>query len=238
MDSFGFSVVIRNDICGVLHPQQTLWRWLSIWQVWQSIQVGTTPIKAPHNHALTYLCYCSLWLASVPPEKEWRNNLREEAAWPGMAAGFASCLLAITLIADNLIGVNTLLADKQAIRAYGRSLLLFCVATCLTFVCAIAMTVKDIVDMTGHVDSSYYTEDVECSPNQVWYLALGSAMFGFLSCVLTCCLVDFQFLRNEDKGLLPPPLEDMEARDSSTETIRSVSRKKVLKRTRQLKESL
>ncbi len=157
-------------------------------------------------------------MASVPPEKEWRNNLRGEAAWPGIAAGFCSCLLAITLIVDNLVGLNTKLADKQAVQAYGRSLLLFCLAISLAFVWAIVMTVKDILDMSGRVDSSYYTEDVECSPNEVWYLALGSATFGFLSSLLNCCLIDFQFLRRiEDKqGYLP--LKDMEA---STETAQS-----------------
>ncbi len=155
---------------------------------------------------------------SVPPEENWSIYLRGEAAWPGVAAGFSACLLSLILTIDSFIGRTV---DKpcgrKARKAYGLALLLFCVAICLTLVFAMSMTSVDILQMTGRVDSMYYTEDVECGPNKLWYVALGSALLGFLACVLTCCVIKFQFLRIEDKGYL---LQDMET-ESSTESILS-----------------
>ncbi len=135
-----------------------------------------------HFHSLFFV-------VGWPVFPQWRiesqrgSSVARDSRWIGS-------VLAIKLIVDNWIG-HTM--GKQAIHAYGRSLRLFCVATCMIYVFAIALTAKDILDMTGRVDSSFYTEDVVCSPNQAWYLALGSAMFGLFSCVLTYYLIEFQY---------------------------------------------
>ncbi len=43
---------------------------------------------------------------------------------------------------------------------------------------------------------------VNCTPKtKVWHLALGSAIFGFLSCVFTCWLIESRFLRSVKKTL-------------------------------------
>ncbi len=136
-----------------------------------------------------------------------------------MASGFSACLLSLILTVDGFIGRTVdRQCGKKARKTYGLALLLFCVAICLTLVFAILMTSLDILQMTGRVDSMYYTEDVECGPNILWYVALGSALLGFLACVLTCCVIEFQFLRIEDEGYL---LQDVENSESSTESILS-----------------
>ncbi len=122
-----------------------------------------------------------------------------QAAWPGMVAGLAAFLLATVLIVDALNNPQPSCCNKTRL-ACGRFLLFFCVATGLAFVFATVMTGKDIYDKVVLVDQP------ECSPNGLWYVAMGESFFGFLSCALACCLIGFQFLRAETQNCLLPPI--------------------------------
>ncbi len=73
------------------HQERHLWRFSSLASPLETtlhlanVEIHTRPIWSLFC-ILTFCVVLYGWLASVPPEKEWNNNLRGKAAWPGIAA--------------------------------------------------------------------------------------------------------------------------------------------------------
>ncbi len=163
---------------------------------------------------------------SSTPTEDWDSYLRE-AAWPGMAAGVVALFISFVLLADVFIGRMDLRCGcggyhKATRRVCGLALLILCMVTCLAFIFATAMAAQNIFSIKPHLNgydpnnnnnNNMEFEDeeeeeggvvvaVNCTPKtKVWHLALGSAIFGFLSCVFTCWLIESRFLRSIKKIL-------------------------------------